>query len=268
METNERVTLATRRTMPAIGVGTWQLTDDTAGTLEYALRLGYRMIDTSGDYGTEAGVGDAIRRSRLDRSEIFVVTKVEEDEDAFESTWQALRELRLDHVDLVLVHRPPPRGAGEALWEGLLRARDAGLARDIGVSNYSIDQIERLVDATGERPVVNQIEWSPFGWSGEMLEHCDRHDIVIQAYSPLTRAERLDDERLTGIASEYDRTPAQVVLRWNLERATVPLPKANRREHLAENLDVFDFELADEHLQKLDRLNERWSALGNALQYA
>jgi len=134
--------------MPVIGVGTWQLTDDTAGTLEHALRLGYRMLDTSGDYGTEAGVGDAIRRSRLDRSEIFVVTKVEEDEDAFESTWQALRELRLDHVDLVLVHRPPPRGAGEALWEGLLRARDAGLARDIGVSNYSIDQIERLVDAT------------------------------------------------------------------------------------------------------------------------
>jgi 2,5-diketo-D-gluconate reductase A len=254
--------------MPVIGVGTWQLTDDTAGTLEHALRLGYRLIDTSGDYGTEAGVGEAIRRSRLDRSEIFVVTKVEEDEDAFDSAWQALRELRLDYVDLALVHRPPRHGAGESLWDGLLRARDAGLARDIGVSNYSIDQIERLVETTGERPAVNQIEWSPFGWSDEMREHCTRHGIVIQAYSPLTRGERLGDERLSEVAAEYGKTPAQVILRWNLQRGTVPLPKANRREHLAENLDVFDFELSDPHLQELDRLNERWSALGHALQYA
>jgi 2,5-diketo-D-gluconate reductase A len=268
MQIDARIELATKRTMPVLGVGTWQLTDDTAATLEHALRLGYRMIDTSGDYGTEAGLGDAIRWSRLDRAEIFVVTKVEKDEDAFASTWQSLRELRLDYVDLVLVQRPPRRGAGEALWEGLLRARDAGLARDIGVSNYSIDQIERLVEATGERPAVNQIEWSPFGWSPEMLEHCARHDVVIQAYSPLTRAERLDDERLTAVAADCGKTPAQVLLRWNLQHGTVPLPKANRREHLAENLDVFDFELSDEHLQQLGGLNERWSALGHALQYA
>jgi diketogulonate reductase-like aldo/keto reductase len=258
--------LHTGRGMPVLGLGTWQLTDDTAGSVAEALRLGYRMIDTSGDYGTQSGIGDAIRRSGLHREQIYLVTKVEEDEDAYDATRRNLAELGLEYADLMLIHRPPPTGVGRELWEGLLRARDDGLARDIGVSNYSADQIEQLSAATGETPVVNQIEWSRFGWSAEMLEFCRDRGIVIQAYSPLTRTQRLDDDRLAELAAEYDRTSAQLLIRWNLQHGVVPLPKANRRDHLVENLDVFDFELDDDHVAELQGLNERYSSLG-ALPY-
>src|SRR5918996_4797811 len=195
MRLDSTLPLLTGRAMPVLGLGTWQLTHDTAGTVEEALRLGYRMIDTSSDYGTQPGTGEAIRRSGLERRQIYLVTKVEEDEDAYDGTVRDLQELGLDYADLMLIHRPPARGAGRELWEGLIRARDDGLTRDIGVSNYAIDQIEELIETTGEVPAVNQIEWTPFGWSREMLEYCREHRILIQAYSPLTRIERLDDQR-------------------------------------------------------------------------
>jgi diketogulonate reductase-like aldo/keto reductase len=267
MNIDSTLQLHTGGEMPVLGLGTWQLTHDTAGTVEEALRLGYRMIDTSGDYGTQPGVGEAIRRSGLERGRIYLVTKVEEDEDAYEATVRNLRELGLEYADLMLIHRPPARGAGRELWEGLIRARDNGLTRDIGVSNYSIDQIEELIETTGDVPAVNQIEWTPFGWSREMLDYCRERGIVIQAYSPLTRTKRFDEERLVELAAEYDRTPAQLLLRWNLQLGVVPLPKANRRDHLKENLGVFDFELADDHVAELNQFNQQWSALGRTLQY-
>ena len=267
MNTDSTITLRTGRTMPVLGLGTWQLTDDTAGTVEEALELGYRLIDTSGDYGTQPGIGEALRQTDVLRERIYLVTKVEEDEDAYDATRHNLDELGQEYADLMLIHRPPPSGAGVDLWQGLIRARDEGLVRDIGVSNYRIEQIEELVRSTGETPAVNQIEWTPFGWSTEMLDWCGERDIVVQAYSPLTRARRLDDERLTTIAERHDRTPAQVLLRWNLQLGTVPLPKANRHEHLVENLGAFDFALTDADLEALSGLNERSSSLGR-LPYA
>jgi 2,5-diketo-D-gluconate reductase A len=128
-------------------------------------------------------------------------------------------------------------------------------------------QIERLAEATGIWPAVNQIEWSPFGWNREMLAYCRDRGIVLQAYSPLTRAERLEDERLVQLATRYDRTPAQIVIRWQIQLGAVPLPKANQRDHLAENLGVFDFELTEDHMEAIGALNEHWSALGAGLQY-
>src|SRR5690606_28109413 len=160
------------------------------------------------------------------REEVFIVTKVEETDDAYDAAQRNLDELRTPYADLMLIHRPPPEGAGEALWEGLLRARQDGLARDIGVSNYRSEQIDALVRASGETPAVNQIEWSPFGRSDAMARYCDAHGVVIQAYSPLTRATRLDDERLTAIARRYGKQPAQLLIRWNLQKRTAPLPKA------------------------------------------
>lgn len=261
MDSRSTFSLHTGRTMPVLGLGTWQLTDDTVGTVEEALRLGYRMIDTSGDYGTQPGIGEAFRRSGVDRGEIYLVTKVEEDENAYEATRRNLSDLDQDYADLMLIHRPPDQGAGLELWEGLIRAREDGLCRDIGVSNYTIDQMDELADATGEIPGVNQIEWSPFGWSEDMLEYCDDRGIIIQAYSPLTRTERLDDERLRDIASEYGKTPAQIAIRWNLQLGVVPLPKANSEDHLVENLDVFDFEISDDDMASLNNLNEHFSSL-------
>jgi 2,5-diketo-D-gluconate reductase A len=261
------VRLHTGRDMPVMGLGTWELTDRTADAIEHAIALGYRMIDTAVDYGSQAGIGEALARPGVDRDQVFLVAKVEEDEDAYDATSRYLAEMRQEYADLVLIHRPPDDGVGLELWHGLARARDDGMARDIGVSNYSTDQLDRLIEAAGEVPVVNQIEWTPFGWSPEMLAYCRERKIVIQGYSPLTRGERLDDDRLTQLAARYERTPAQVLLRWALHKLTVPLPKANRYEHMEENLGAFDFAIEDEDLEALDQLNEQWSALGRSLQY-
>jgi diketogulonate reductase-like aldo/keto reductase len=262
MKPQSTVTLRSGHKMPVIGLGTWELTKRTAATIARALDLGYPMIDTSGDYGTQPGIGEGIRREEAERDQIYVVTKVEETDDAYEATRKNLRELGLDYADLVLIHRPPDTGVGETLWEGLMRARDEGLTRDIGVSNYAVEQIEDLSEKTDEVPAVNQIEWSPFGHSDRMLDYCRINNIVIQAYSPLTRTTRLDDATLGEVASRYGKTPPQILVRWNLQRGTVPLPKANRVAHLEENLDVFDFEITDEDMARLSALNEHYSSLG------
>jgi diketogulonate reductase-like aldo/keto reductase len=248
--------------MPVLGLGTWQMKRDTARSVANAIDLGFRMIDTSGDYGTQSGVGTAIRRHAEDRNDLYVVTKVEETDDAYSAAHRNLSELGLDYVDLLLIHRPPEEGVGEDLWRGLMRAKREGLAHDIGVSNYSAEQLERLADRTGETPSVNQIEWTPFGHSGHMLDFCRRNRIVIQAYSPLTRTRRLDDPVLVGIAARHDKTPAQVLLRWDLQLGVAPLPKANRAEHQAEDFDVFDFELDATEMDLLGALNEHYSSLG------
>ena len=267
MDIHSTVRLHTGRTMPVLGLGTWELTEGTADAVEHALGLGYRMIDTSDDYGSQPGIGEALAREVVPREEIYLVAKVEEDEDAYESTRRNLAEMKQDYADLMLIHRPPDDGVGIELWQGLMRARDDGLARDIGVSNYSIEQLDELAQKSGETPVVNQIEWTPFGWSDDMLRFCRERDIVIQAWSPLTRATRLDDETLLEVAGGLVRTPAQVLIRWNLQMGTVPLPKASAKAHRAENLEVFDFELDERSMESLSALNEHDSALGEKLQY-
>ena len=256
------VAVHTGSSMPVLGLGTWQLTHDTAGTVAHALKLGYRLIDTSGDYGTQPGIGEAIRRAKADRESLYLVTKVEDTDDAYDATRKNLAELGLEYADLMLIHRPPRTGAGKKLWEGLIRAKREGLTLDIGVSNYAIEQIEELEIATGERPVVNQIEWSPFGFSERMLDFCRNNGIVIQAYSPLTRTKRLRDKELGQLAQRYGKTPAQLLIRWNLQLGTVPLPKANQPAHLEENLKVFDFEITKDDMAKLAGFNEEYSSLG------
>lgn len=262
MNVRSTLRLNTGRSMPVFGLGTWQLTNDTPGTVEHAIHLGYRMIDTAADYGTQPGIGEAIRRAGVAREQLYIVAKVEEDENAYEATRQNLTEMKRDYADLMLIHRPPPETAGVELWDGLIRARNYGLTKDIGVSNYAPEQIEELIAATGEVPAVNQIEWSPFGWSPETLDYCRQRNIVIQAYSPLTRAKRLDNDKLNELAEEYSKTPAQILLRWNLQLGTVPLPKANQFKHLKENLDLFDFQISETHMEQLNHLNEHYSALG------
>lgn len=268
MDATSTILLHTGSRMPVLGLGTWQLTHDTAGTIATALQLGYRLIDTSGDYGTQPGIGEGLQRSSIDREQIYLQTKVEDtDEDAYEALQDNLEELGQDYVDLTLIHRPPRSGAGIKLWGQLIQAKMDGLTRDIGVSNYSIEQIQELIDATGEVPAVNQIEWSPFGHSEEMFAFCKQEKIIIQAYSPLTRTERLDDDTLTALAKLYSKTPAQILLRWCLQLGAVPLPKANKEEHLRENLKIFDFELSPDDMATLNGLNEEYSTFG-ALPYA
>lgn len=263
MNLRSTVTLHTGRDMPVMGFGTWELTKDTAGTIQKALELGYTMIDTSGDYGTQPGIGEGIRKSGFERAAFYLSTKVEEDDDAYQATQDDLAELGLSYADLMLIHRPPASGSGEDLWRALQRARDDGLTKDIGVSNYSIDQLQELIDATHETPVVNQIEWSPFGHSKQMLGYCQENGIIIQGYSPLTRAERLDHPVIRDIGMAHGKTPAQVLIRWNIQQGVVPIIKANDPDHMKENINVFDFELSDVEMSRLDSLNEEYSALGS-----
>ncbi|MDG4647834.1 aldo/keto reductase [Roseibacterium sp. SDUM158017] len=267
MDRHARIDLRRGGTMPVLGLGTWKLTDETARCVAEALEVGYRMIDTAVDYGSQPGIGAAIAGCGLDRGEIFVVTKIEEDDDPRGGVERDLSELGLDYADLTLIHRPPPDGPGEELWRGLLRAREEGLVREVGVSNYAAEQVDDLIARTDVVPAVNQLEWSPFGHSWNLLEHHRERGIVVQAYSPLTRAERLDDPELTRIAREHGKTPAQVLLRWNLQIGTVPLPKANRPGHFRENLDIFDFEIPEAHMMRLETLEAHYSALGG-LPYA
>lgn len=258
----ETTRLHTGTEMPVLGFGTWQLTGEAARRgVEHALELGYRLIDTADDYHNQAEIGAALRASPVSREEVFLTSKVEQDEDAHAATEQRLRDLGEDYMDLCLIHRPPRSGAGEELWEGLLEARRDGLAREVGVSNYSPDQVDRLIEASGEIPVVNQIEWTPFGHSIAALDHARDRGAVIQAYSPLTRAERLDDATLAEVGAAHGKSPAQVLLRWNIQLGTPPVPKAASAEHREENAAVYDFELSDAEMERLLSLNERYSAL-------
>ena len=227
-----------------------------------AIVTGYRMIDTSGDYGTQPGIAQGIKASGIERDKLYIVTKVEENEDAYESARKNVEELQIGYADLILIHRPPADGdAGEKLWEGLIRAKEKGITTDIGVSNYAIEDLETLRAKFSDYPVVNQIEWSPFGHNKDIFDYCKTNEIIIQAYSPLTRAERLDNPRLQEIADKYAKTPAQILTRWNLQLGTVPLPKANNIDHLEEDIDVFDFELSPYDMELLTKLNEHYSAL-------
>lgn len=263
---DSRYILPSGNQMPLLGFGTWEVRHQTEAVIAAALDAGYRLIDTSGDYHTQQGIGASLRSSGVPRESVYLVTKIEECGDAHAAVRRDLAELRVDYADLVLIHRPPEDGIGESLWRDLRRAKSEGLARDIGVSNYSIEQIEELVYRTGEMPAVNQIEWSPFGHSPRMLDFCRDNDIVIQAWSPLTRATRLNDDKVAQMAARYGKTPAQLLLRWSLQMGVVPLPKANSPRHLAENLGAFHFEVMPQDMLRLRALNQHWSALGN-LQY-
>lgn len=267
MHKNSTIEFHTKRRMPIIGLGTWKLDDDTANIISHALKVGYPMIDTSGDYGTQPEIAQGIKKSGILREDIYLITKVEETDNAYDAVQQNLEELQTDYADLILIHRPPDDGAGEDLWRDLIQAKKDGLTKDIGVSNYSINQIQKLIDTTGEVPVVNQIEWSPFGWDQSMMVFCKSNQIVIQAYSPLTHGQLLSHKLLKDIADKYEKTPAQILIRWCLQMATVPLPKANQQLHLEDNLKVFDFRLADEDMILLDELNENYSALGEQPVY-
>lgn len=251
------VTLNDGYKMPKIGLGTWKLSGEACvETVKTALGIGYRHIDTAAVYGNEAVVGEGVAGSGVDRQEIFVTTKIMPSvSDVGKAVRERLQLLGTDYLDLCLIHWPPNNsdgGYGQDLWRALEDEQERGVIRSIGVSNYEIELLERLL-ATARVPLaVNQIELSPFAPKRELVGYCQGKGIVVQAYSPLTQAEKLDNPVLREIAGKYKKTPAQVLLRWCLERQTVPLPKASSEAHLRENLDIFDFTLSADDLNTLE----------------
>jgi diketogulonate reductase-like aldo/keto reductase len=240
--------------MPVLGLGTWQARGRAVeNAVRTALDLGYRHVDTAQMYGNEADVGRAIAASGLPGEDVFVTTKMWPDRAGHEreTLEESLHALGLEQVDLWLVHWPPRGGARPDVWQRFLEAHDDGLARAVGVSNYGIPQIDELKSATGRLPSVNQIEWSPALYDDEtLLAHRERR-VQLEGYSPL-KATNLSDRRLASIAEVHGVTPAQVVIRWHIEHEIVVIPKSTHAQRIAENFDVWGFELTDEEVQELD----------------
>jgi diketogulonate reductase-like aldo/keto reductase len=242
--------------MPMVGFGTWQLHGRRAyEATRHAVRVGYRHIDTATIYRNEAEVGRAIKDSGLDRNDVFVTTKLPPGNAARARATisESLRALGTDHVDLWLVHWPPRGRASPQLWRDFLAIRDEGLCRAVGVSNYSVRQIDELIAVTGERPAVNQIPWSPSRYDPALLAAHAERGVAVEGYSPL-KGTRLRDPVLAEIAAKYGVTPAQVVLRWHLELGIIVIPKSARPERIESNLDLFGFSLTPEEIARINRL--------------
>jgi 2,5-diketo-D-gluconate reductase A len=241
--------------MPLLGFGTWQLSgDDALRATAEALAAGYRHVDTATMYENEAEVGRAVREHGRDA--VFVTTKLPPDRVGREreTLEQSLELLGVEAVDLWLVHWPPG-GAGVPVWEQLVAAREDGLVRDIGVSNYSTDQVDELERATGVRPAVNQIKWSPLLFDAAVLEAHRERQVVLEGYSGL-KGGTLDSPVVTGIAERLGRTAAQVIVRWHLEHGTVVIPKSGTPERIRSNADVGGFALQPDDVAALDALGE------------
>ena len=257
-----RITLSDGAKIPVLGLGVWQAGagKETRKAVSAALESGYRLIDTAKLYGNERDVGAAVRESGIPRDDIFVTTKLWNSDQGFESALRAFdgsrRELGLEYVDLYLVHWPVPQLRNES-WKALVKIREQGLARSIGVSNYTIPHLEELLRATPVPPSVNQVEFHPFLFQRELLEYGQKHHIQLESYSPLTRGRRLKHSLIKEIAAKYGRTPAQILIRWSLQHGLVVIPKSVRPERIQENADVFGFEIKSPDMARLDALDER-----------
>ena len=257
------LTIATRaklndgHTIPQIGLGVWLIRAAACGAAALAaLETGYRHIDTASMYGNEESVGAAIRKSGIPREEVFVTTKLwntdhGNPERALDSS---LRRLGFDYVDLYLIHYPVPERRRS--WRVLEALRAKGKARSIGVSNFTIRHLTELLAESDTVPAVNQVELHPYLYQRELLSFCGAKGIIVEAYSPLTHGERLEDPRLVAVAKRYRKSPAQILIRWALEHGLVVIPKSAKAHRIAENADVFDFEITPDDMRILDGFNE------------
>ena len=256
MTDDRNVELASGATMPLLGLGTWQARGrGVADAVRHALAVGYRLVDTATMYGNEREVGRGVAESGVPRAEVFVTTKLPQGNAGRERATleESLAALGLDYVDLWLIHWPPGGRARPDVWEQLLELQADGLARDVGVSNYTLAQIDELERATGRLPAVNQVEWSPGLFDRDVLEGHRRRGVQLEGYSPL-RHTNLRDPRLVEIAEAHRVTPAQAVLRWHVEHRIVAIPKSTNPERIAENAAIFGFRLTPSEVERLDRL--------------
>jgi 2,5-diketo-D-gluconate reductase A len=234
----------------------WQVPNgpEAENAVRWALELGYRHIDTAQAYGNEESVGKALRDSGVPREEVFITTKFfPRHKDPAAEAENSLRRLGVDQVDLYIIHWP--QGGPTWAWPGMEAARDKGYARSIGVSNFSADELEQVIAVAKVAPVLNQVQFSPFEYRRALLEACRERDVAVEAYSPLGTGRHLADKTVTRIAERIGRTPAQVLLRWCVQRGTILLPKSTHRERIEQNAQIFDFALSDEDMHALDALD-------------
>ena len=249
--------LADGNEIPLLGLGVWQVPNglEAENAVRWALELGYRHIDTAQAYGNEESVGRALRDSGVPREEVFITTKFYPAQKDPESEAQrSLERLGVDQLDLYIIHWP--QGGPTWAWPGMERAHGRGYARSIGVSNFSVGELDELLAVAETRPVVNQVQFNPFAYRRRLLEACEERDVALEAYSPLGTGRHLSDARVREIAERLGRTPAQVLLRWCVQRDLIVIPKSTHRERIEGNAEIFDFTLSDEDMAALDALDE------------
>ncbi len=242
--------------MPVLGLGVWQVPNgsECEHAVRWALELGYRHIDTAQAYGNEESVGRALRDSGVPRNEVFVTTKFfPEHRDPEAEARRSLERLGVEQVDLYIIHWP--QGGPKCAWSGVEAAMAAGYARSIGVSNFSARQLEQLMLIATTPPTINQVQFSPFEYRRRLLAACQKRDVVLEAYSPLGTGRHLQNRDVRNLAERLGRTPAQVLLRWCVQRGTVVISKSTHRERIAENAGIFDFDLSDDDMAALDGLD-------------
>jgi diketogulonate reductase-like aldo/keto reductase len=263
MDIKTTVTLNNGIEIPILGLGVFRSPagKTTRKAVRYAFEEGYRHIDTAHIYGNETDVGKAINTSDIPRGEIFVTTKLWNADQGYEPTFraceQSLRKMNLDYVDLYLMHWPVQDLRLES-WKAMEKLNAEGKCRAIGVSNFMVHHLEELLENSEVIPAINQIELSPYNYlqRKDLIEFCHSRHIVIEAYSPLTKGQKLKDRRLIEIASNYGKTTAQLLIRWALEKNFVVLPKSVQAQRIKENASIFDFNISGEDMETLDGLNE------------
>ncbi|WP_218219958.1 aldo/keto reductase [Nesterenkonia sp. Act20] len=263
MTTVPQITLNNGVTIPQLGYGTFQITPETTkGAVLEAFEVGYRHIDTAQMYGNEAEVGQALKESGLSRDEVFITSKLNNSfhrfDDALSATDESLRALGLEQVDLFLIHWPLPTIGVDYVetWKAMIEIYKTGKARAIGVSNFQVSHLQRLIDETDTVPAVNQIEIHPYLTNEEVRAFDTEHNIATEAWSPIAKGAVLEDPLLNEIAERLDRTVAQVTLRWHIQQGHIVFPKSVTRSRIEENFNLFDFELGEEDVVAISGLNK------------
>ncbi|WP_153801888.1 aldo/keto reductase [Filobacillus milosensis] len=247
--------------MPGFGLGVYKAEEgqEVVNAVRTAIDHGYRLIDTASFYGNESGVGEGLREASVKRDEIFVTTKVWNDEQGYDETLkafeQSLNRLSLDYLDLYLVHWPVT-GKFRETWRAMERLYDEGVIKAIGVSNFHVHHLEDLMVAANVKPTVNQIEYHPHLTQKEMKGYCEQENIQLEAWSPMKRGRLFEDTTIKEIADKYNKTPAQVILRWDIQTNIITIPKSVNPDRIKSNADIFDFELTDEEIYSITALNQ------------
>jgi len=247
--------------IPQLGLGVYQIPPgkSTVKAVKYALEIGYKHFDTAKIYGNESDVGKALKESDVKREDIFITTKVWNSDQGYDSTLKAfessLKRLGLSYVDLYLIHWPV-QGKIIETWKAMIKLLNSGKVNAIGVSNYSINELKETIHSSDIVPAINQVEFHPFLNQKDLLQFCKSNVIQLEAYSPLTRGERLNDPNIVRIAKAYDKTSAQILVRWSLQHDLVVIPKSSHEERILENSQVFDFHINQKDMEILDLLNE------------
>ncbi|MDU2489107.1 MAG: aldo/keto reductase [Clostridium celatum] len=246
--------------MPSIGFGTYKSGNDeeTAKIVKYALEIGYRQIDTASFYGNEVGIGNGIKESGINREDIFLVTKLWNDDHGYDKTIEAfnksLERLQVNYIDLYLVHWP--NKLNSETWKAFEYLYKTGKVKAIGVCNFKIGHLEELKKTAEIMPMVNQIEIHPQSSKNDMLSYCEENNIQLVAWSPIMRGKLFSNNLMIDLAEKYKKTIAQIILRWHVQRGIIPIPKSSNEERIKENLSIFDFELSNNDMRTIDSLNE------------